>query len=86
MNLAALETLATAIKAKNKLVTVDSLITESLFHKFGTLNEEHASELLWAKRQQIETSMRKEGYTDGSVICPFALEYNAWSGEKAPWS
>ena len=85
MNLKALEVLAKSIKSKGKIVTVDNLITESLFHKFGTLNEEQAQNLLWAKREQIATQMDKEGYKTNSFICPMSLEFIAWQGEKMPW-
>lgn len=80
-----LEILAKSIKAKNKVVSVDTLIEESLFHNFGTLSEDQASELLWKKREEITMIMEEEGYRANSFICPFSLEFIAWCGEKTPW-
>ena len=84
MNLDNLEILADSIKGKNKIVTPKNLVLESLFFNFGTLNEVDASELLFLKREQIEKKIiKKYGKLNSDVICPVALCYNKWAGNKS---
>lgn len=83
MNLNQLDKLAESIKAKGKTVNEKTLVLESLFHKYGTLNEEQANELLWAKREQISNKIkRKYGNSlNGSLISPEALCFLGWTGK-----
>jgi hypothetical protein len=82
MTLSQLEILANSIRSKDQIISVDTLIVESLFFNFGTLSENEAKELLWSKRDQIEKDMRKEGYKDNNFICPFCLQYLGWTGQS----
>ena len=83
MNLTQLEKLAKSIKNKGLEVNTDTLQIESLFHNFGTLNEESTSDLLWQKRNEFEIRAKRM-YPNKSdfIICPSSLMFNYWAGDK----
>lgn len=82
MNLQQLDILARSIRAKDKIVNSDTLILESLFHNFGTLDEYQANNLLWEKREYF---YNKFPQNNESIIHPASLAFLGWSNDIPKW-
>lgn len=74
-----------SLKTQNKHITVDSIVTESLFTIGGTLlgYEEEIKEVLWEIRANIEREVKQKLMHTSQNIEGLALsiEVNAWFNE-----
>lgn len=82
MNLQQLNILAKSIKAEDKIVSPNTLILESLFHNFGTLDEDQANSLLWEKREYF---YNKFPQNNESMIHPATVAFLEWSNDIPKW-